>query len=231
MKQLTLDWPTYQNTLSETGFALLPSLLSSSECQEVANLFDEASLYRKAIVMQNHGYGSGEYKYFNYPLPPVVDALRHELFTNIASVANNWNEKLGISLRYPNELNEWLATCHTAGQTRPTPLILKYGAGDWNAMHQDMYGELYFPFQAVLFLNQPDQDYVGGEFVLLEQRPRMESKPIVLRPEQGQILIFTTKFRPVKGSRGYYRVTMRHGVSEVKHGTRVNLGLIFHDAA
>ena len=138
MKQLPLDWSTYQTTLSETGFALLPSRLSASECQELASMFDEAGLYRKAIVMQNHGYGSGEYKYFNYPLPPVVDAIRHELFANIASVANGWNEKLGIALRYPNDLDEWLATCHAAGQTRPTPLILKYGAGDWNALHQDM---------------------------------------------------------------------------------------------
>ena len=232
--QMTLekvDWPTYQTTLSETGFALLPSLLSADECQQLANLFDTPDLYRKSIVMQNHGYGSGEYKYFSYPLPPVVNELRHELFANVAPVANEWNEKLGLTLRYPDDLDTWLATCHKAGQNRPTPLILKYGAGDWNALHQDMYGDLYFPFQAVLFLNQPDQDYVGGEFILLEQRPRMQSKPIVLQPKQGQILIFTTKFRPVKGTRAYYRVTMRHGVSEVKSGTRVNLGLIFHDAA
>lgn len=227
----TLDWPTYQNILSKTGFALLPPLLSPTECHKLADLFDVPELYRKTIVMQRHGYGSGEYKYFSYPLPPVVDTLRHELFANVAPVANDWNEKLGMSLRYPADLDTWLATCHEAGQSRSTPLILKYGAGDWNALHQDMYGELYFPFQAVLFLNQPGQDYTGGEFVLLEQRPRMQSKATVLQPEQGQILLFTTKYRPAKGSRGYYRVAMRHGVSEVRSGTRVNLGLIFHDAA
>lgn len=225
------DWSVHQQTLSETGFALLPSLLSPTECHKLANLFDEPDRYRKTIVMQRHGYGSGEYKYFSYPLPPVVDALRHELFTNIAPIANDWNEKLGLSLRYPADLDTWLDTCHEAGQNRPTPLILKYGAGDWNALHQDMYGELYFPFQAVLFLNQPGQDYTGGEFVLLEQRPRMQSKATVLQPEQGQVLLFTTKYRPAKGSRGYYRVAMRHGVSEVRSGTRVNIGLIFHDAA
>lgn len=225
------NWQNHQNTLSENGFALLPSLLSPDECQQLASLFDAPDLYRKTVVMQRHGYGSGEYKYFNYPLPPVVDALRHELFANVAPVANGWNEKLGNALRYPVDLDTWLETCHVAGQKRPTPLLLKYGTGDWNALHQDIYGELYFPFQAVLFLNQPGRDYTGGEFVLLEQRPRMQSKAIVLQPEQGQILLFTTKYRPAKGKRGYYRVAMRHGVSEVRSGTRVNLGLIFHDAA
>ena len=225
-----LDWTSYQSTLSETSFALLPPLLSPDDCRQVAQLFDAPDLYRKTIVMQKHGYGSGEYKYFNYPLPPVVDALRHELFAQLAPVANDWNEKLGMAQRYPADLDTWLAACHKAGQNRPTPLILKYGAGDWNALHQDMYGELYFPFQAVLFLNQPGRDYAGGEFVLLEQRPRMQSKATVLVPEQGQVLLFTTKYRPAKGSRGYYRVVIRHGVSEVRSGTRVNLGLIFHDA-
>lgn len=225
------NWSIYQATLSETGYALLPPVLSPDDCRQLADLFDAPDLYRKAIVMQKHGYGSGEYKYFNYPLPPVVDTLRHDLFTKLAPVANDWNEQLGIAQRYPTDLDAWLATCHAAGQTRPTPLILRYGAGDWNALHQDMYGELHFPFQAVLFLNQPGTDYVGGEFVLLEQRPRMQSKATVLQPRQGQILLFTTKHRPVKGTRGHYRVTMRHGVSEVKSGQRMNLGLIFHDAA
>ncbi len=226
-----LNWPAHQRTLSETGFALLPPSLLPDECREVADLYDSPELYRKTIVMQRHGYGSGEYKYFNYPLPPVIDLLRHELFTQLSPVANDWNEKLGLAQRYPSNLDEWLATCHEAGQTRPTPLILKYGVGDWNALHQDMYGELYFPFQAVLFLNQPEQDYTGGEFIMLEQRPRMQSKATVLQPQQGQILLFTTKFRPAKSARGYYRVAMRHGVSEVRSGNRMNVGLIFHDAA
>ena len=226
-----LHWPTYQTTLSETGFALLPPVLSADECRKLAGLFDKPDPFRKTIVMQQHGYGSGEYKYFSYPLPPIVDALRHELFAQLVSVANDWNEKLGLAQRYPTDLDTWLATCHNAGQTRPTPLMLKYGAGDWNALHQDMYGELYFPFQAVLFLNQPGLDFSGGEFVLLEQRPRMQSRAIVLQPEQGQILVFTTRFRPANGTRGHYRIGLRHGVSEVKTGQRMTLGLIFHDAA
>jgi hypothetical protein len=150
------------SALLETGFALLPPLLSPDECRDLANLFDATDIYRETIVMQKHGYGSGEYKYFNYPLPPIVDTLRHELFLQLAPIANAWNERLGIDLRYPADLDSWLATCHEAGQTRPTPLILKYGEGDWNALHQDMYGELYFPFQAVLFLNHPGKDYTGG---------------------------------------------------------------------
>ncbi|GAB3955387.1 2OG-Fe(II) oxygenase [Spirosoma harenae] len=227
----TLDWPQYQANLSETGFTLLPSLLSKNECQDLANLFDASGLYRKTIVMQQHGYGSGEYNYFNYPLPPVIETLRHELFTQLAPVANEWNAKLSIPLRYPTDLGEWLEICHKAGQNRPTPLILKYGPGGWNALHQDIYGELYFPFQAVLFLSQPNVDYTGGEFVLVEQRPRMQSKATVLQPGQGQVVIFTTKYRPAKSTRGYYRAAMRHGVSEIRSGTRINLGLIFHDAA
>ena len=158
----TLNWAEHQQRLSETGFTLLPPLLSADECRELANLFDAPEHFRKTIVMQKHGYGRGEYKYFNYPLPPAVAALRHELFRQLVPVANDWNEKLGISQRYPDTLEEWLTTCHEAGQNRPTPLMLQYGAGDWNALHQDMYGELYFPFQAVLMLCQPGQDFIGG---------------------------------------------------------------------
>jgi hypothetical protein len=159
-----------------------------------------------------------------------MDALRHELFQSLAPVANDWNEKLCIAQRYPDTLDEWLGICHEAGQTRPTPLMLTYGPGDWNALHQDIYGELYFPFQAVIMLSQPGQDFTGGEFVLMEQRPRMQSRAIVLQPCQGQVVLFTTKFRPEKGTRGYYRIGLRHGVSEVKSGQRMTLGLIFHDA-
>ena len=220
-----------QPALSEKGYVLIPPVLSAHECRELITLFDAPDLFRKAIVMQKHGYGRGEYKYFNYPLPPVVEQFRHDLFAQLVPVANDWNEKLGIAQRYPDTLIAWLETCHKAGQTRPTPLMLKYQPGDWNALHQDMYGELYFPFQAVLFLNQPGRDFAGGEFVLMEQRPRMQSRAIVLQPEQGQVLVFTTKFRPEKGTRGYYRIGLRHGVSEVKIGQRLTLGLIFHDAA
>ncbi|MBD2703294.1 2OG-Fe(II) oxygenase [Spirosoma sp. BT702] len=218
-------------TLLENGFAVLSNQLTLDDCYQLSQLFDAPDLYRKTIIMQKHGYGSGEYKYFNYPLPPLVNTLRHELFTQLAPIADEWNEKLGLPLRYPTDLDQWLEICHKAGQNRPTPLILRYVAGDWNALHQDMYGELYFPFQAVVFLSQPDDDYIGGEFVMVEQRPRMQSKAIVLQPQQGQIVVFTTKYRPAKSTRGYYRAVMRHGVSEVRSGTRINLGLIFHDAA
>lgn len=227
---IPIDWATHQTALSETGFTLLPSLLSADECQVLASLFQVPQFFRKTIVMQKHGYGRGEYKYFAYPLPPTIDALRHELYRQLAPVANDWNEKLGLAQHYPDTLDEWLTTCHDAGQVRPTPLMLRYETGDWNALHQDMYGELYFPFQAVLFLNQPGVDFSGGEFVLMEQRPRMQSRAIVLQHAQGQILLFTTKFRPQKGTRGYYRVGLRHGVSEVRSGQRMTLGLIFHDA-
>lgn len=226
-----IDWPTHQATLADKGFALLPSIMSREACRELAALYDVPGLYRKTIVMQRHGYGSGEYRYFNYPLPPVVEQLRHDLYTKLAPVANDWNERLGIDDRYPADLGTWLNTCHVAGQTRPTPLMLRYGPGDWNALHQDLYGDLHFPFQALLFLSQPGVDYTGGEFVMLEQRPRMQSRATVLQPNQGQLLLFTTRYRPVEGTRGHYRVNMRHGVSEVQAGSRVNLGLIFHDAA
>lgn len=225
------DWSAYRQTLSDTGFVLLPPRLSADECAELAARFEAPDSYRKTVVMQQHGYGRGEYKYFSYPLPATVDALRHELFAQLVPVARDWNTKLGIDQPYPDDLDTWLQTCHRAGQRRPTPLILKYGPGDWNALHQDLYGELYFPFQAVLFLSQPGRDYTGGEFVMLEQRPRMQSKATVFLPEQGQIMVFTTQYRPVRGTRGYYRVAMRHGVSEVRDGQRLTLGLIFHDAA
>lgn len=228
---MNIDWPTHQATLAETGFTLLPFIMSPDACRELADLYDVPSLYRKTIVMQRHGYGSGEYKYFNYPLPPVVEQLRHDIYARLAPVANAWNDRLGIDQQYPADLGTWLATCHAAGQTRPTPLMLRYSSGDWNALHQDLYGDLHFPFQAVLFLSQPGVDYTGGEFVMLEQRPRMQSRATVLQPEQGQLLLFTNRYRPAKGTRGFYRVAMRHGVSEVRTGNRVNIGLIFQDAA
>ncbi|WP_018619412.1 2OG-Fe(II) oxygenase [Spirosoma luteum] len=230
MDTYTLNWTDHLQTLSERGFALLPPLLSADECRKLAFLFDLHEHFRKTIVMQKHGFGRGKYNYFNYPLPPTIDALRHELYRQLAPVANDWNGKLGITQRYPNTLDEWLAICHEAGQNRPTPLMLQYGTGDWNALHQDMYGELYFPFQAVLMLSEPGPEFLGGEFVLMEQRPRMQSRAIVLQPSQGQVVLFTTKFRPEKGTRGYYRIGLRHGVSEVKSGQRMTLGLIFHDA-
>jgi uncharacterized protein len=227
---IDIDWPAHQVALTENGFALLPPIVCSETCQELAALYNAPGLYRKTIVMQKHGYGSGEYKYFNYPLPPLIEALRHEFYSYLAPVANEWNKRLEIDYRYLTDLASWLQLCHESGQFRPTPLILRYGSGDWNALHQDMYGALHFPFQAVLFLNEPGFDYTGGEFVMLEQRPRMQSRATVLQPEQGQVLVFTTKIRPAKGARGYYRVAMRHGISVIRSGLRVNVGLIFHDA-
>ncbi|CCH52691.1 Protein of unknown function DUF2086 [Fibrisoma limi BUZ 3] len=228
--ELLIHWHQHRYELNETGFCLLPTLLLADECRALADGYDNPDRYRKTITMKRHNFGSGEYKYFDYPLPVLVDEMRHALFPPLARIANDWNEKLNIGQRYPDQLDEWLAVCHQAGQTHPTPLILNYRTGDWNALHQDIYGELFFPFQAVVFLTQPGRDYVGGEFVMLEQRPRMQSKAIVLQPEQGQVLIFTTRYRPAKGTRGYYRVGMRHGVSEIRQGTRLNLGIIFHDA-
>ncbi|RIV18006.1 prolyl 4-hydroxylase subunit alpha [Fibrisoma montanum] len=225
-----LNWDLHGHDLNENGFTCLPPLVSVEECRDLAQGYDDPDRYRKTVTMKQHNFGRGEYRYFSYPLPGLVDELRHALFPPLARIANDWHEKLNIVQRYPDHLDEWLAVCHQAGQTRPTPLILNYQTGDWNALHQDIYGELYFPFQAVLFLTQPGRDYAGGEFVMLEQRPRRQSKAIVLQPEQGQVLVFTTRHRPAKGTRGYYRVSMRHGVSEVRQGTRLNLGIIFHDA-
>ncbi|MEZ0541835.1 2OG-Fe(II) oxygenase [Fibrella arboris] len=228
---LPINWSAQLTELAEKGFTLLPTMLLPDACRSLADLYNVPGLYRNTIRMQRHGYGSGEYKYFTYPLPQVIDSLRHELYTKLAPVANGWNQRLGVEHRYPTELDAWLSICHAAGQLRPTPLILQYGKGDWNALHQDLYGALHFPFQAVLFLSEPGVDYTGGEFVMLEQRPRMQSKATVLQPNQGQVLLFTTQSRPAKGTRGYYRVTMRHGVSEVTSGSRTNVGLLFHDAA
>ena len=182
--------------------------------------------------MERHNFGLGEYKYFNYPLPGIVQELRENIYPNLAPIANNWMRVLNIDQNYPSSLEELMAQCHAQGQTRPTPLILKYEQAGYNALHQDLYGDLFFPMQAVLFLNEPDTDYEGGEFVLVgEQRPRAQSKAIVLKPGKGDLLMFTTNFRPVKGTKGYYRVNMRHGVSEITAGSRYTLGIIFHDAA
>lgn len=226
----SLDWSLHAESLQEKGYAVLPKILSEEECAQLAASYDDNTLYRSTINMKRYQFGSGEYKYFKYSLPDIITDLRQSIYPHLAMVANDWMFKLGIQQTFPNELDELLEKCHQAGQNRPTPLILKYHAGDWNALHQDLYGEVYFPFQIVFFLTQAQVDYTGGEFVMVENRPRMQSKPIVLQPNMGEAVIFTTNFRPVLGTKGYYRTTMRHGVSEVRNGERINLGIIFHDA-
>jgi hypothetical protein len=225
-----VNWTDVAESMHAKGYASILGILSAEECEALVNRYNDADGYRKTIVMENHGYGFGQYKYYSYPLPGVVQTLREVVYPNIAPIANKWMEVLNIDKQFPLTLTGLTELCHQHNQLRPTPLILKYGKGGYNALHQDLYGEVYFPMQLVICLNQPDKDYTGGEFVLVEQRPRMQSKAMVLNPDKGDILLFTTNFRPVQGSRGYYRVNMKHGVSEVAGGERHTLGIIFHDA-
>jgi uncharacterized protein len=226
-----LDWDTLSNQINNTGYALAHNVLKDTECDELTGLYNDGNLYRKTIVMERYRFGLGEYKYFSYPLPGIIGQLRQDIYPKLAPVANNWMKALNIQKHFPEALNGLLEECHAHNQTKPTSLILKYGEGGYNTLHQDLYGEIFFPIQVVLFLDEPGKDYDGGEFVLIEQRPRAQSKAIVLKPGKGDILLFTTNFRPVKGSKGYYRVNMKHGVSEVTRGCRHTLGIIFHDAA
>ena len=209
---------------------MLERLLTAKECREIAALYGDDSRFRSRIVMARHGFGQGEYKYFSYPLPPLVESVRTALYPHLAPIANAWNERMGIETRYPAEHREFLALCHEAGQARPTPLLLRYGAGDYNCLHQDLYGELAFPLQTAILLSEPGKDFTGGEFVLTEQRPRMQCRAEVVPLRQGDAVIFAVHHRPVKGTRGTYRVTMRHGVSRLRSGHRLTLGIIFHDA-
>jgi len=225
-----LDWHHHTTNLNEKGYAHLPKILPDEICDQLANNYEDSIAYRSTISMKRYQFGSGEYKYFKYPLPNVVNELRHALYPHLAKVANDWMQKLGLENRFPDHLARLLDKCHDEGQTRPTPLILKYGKGDWNALHQDLYGNIYFPFQIVFFLTQAHVDYTGGELIMVENRPRMQSKGIVLQANKGEAVVFTTNFRPVAGTKGYYRNTMRHGVSEIRSGKRINLGIIFHDA-
>jgi len=225
------DWAVVAESMHAKGYAIIPKVLPAKVCDELISQYPEDALYRKTIQMENHGYGMGQYKYYNYPLPAPVQQLREMVYPNIAPVANKWMEVLSLDKQFPGTLNELTTLCHQHNQNRPTPLILKYGEGGYNALHQDLYGEIFFPMQLVVCLNQPGKDFTGGEFVLIEQRPRMQSKAVVLNPEKGDMLLFTTNFRPVKGTKGYHRVNMRHGVSEITGGERHTLGIIFHDAA
>ncbi len=225
------DWPTLLAALDERGYAVLPGVLDPAECRDIAALYDDEAAFRSRIVMARHNFGRGEYKYLRYPLPPLVAALREALYPPLAPLANRWHERLGLEPRFPAALGMYLDRCHAAGQQRPTPLILKYQAGDYNCLHQDLYGELVFPVQATMLLSAPGQDFAGGEFLLVEQRPRMQSKGEVVPLKQGDAVIFAVNSRPVAGTRGFYRVTMRHGVSRLHSGHRFTLGIIFHDAA
>jgi len=226
-----LDWNAISNQLNEYGYALVEKVITGDECDQLAKGYDQTNLYRKTINMERYRFGQGEYKYFNYPLPLIIEEIRNHVYPHLAPVANNWMRVLNINKQFPEIHKELLDECHAHQQTRPTPLILRYDKGGYNTLHQDLYGDIYFPMQLVLFLDEPGKDYDGGEFVLIEQRPRAQSKAIVLKPGKGSMLIFTTNFRPVKGAKGYYRVNMKHGVSEVTSGRRHTLGIIFHDAS
>ncbi len=217
--------------IKSNGNAILKGVLSEEECQSLAGSYAEDDLFRSRVVMARHGFGRGEYKYFKYPLPEIVNRLRTELYPGLAAIANGWNEWLGMEARYPEEHAGFLARCHDACQTKPTPLLLQYREGDYNCLHQDIYGENVFPLQVAFLLSKPATDFTGGEFLLLEQRPRMQSRGEVVPLGQGDGVVFPVARRPVKGTKGFYRVNMRHGVSTVRSGRRNTLGIIFHDAA
>jgi hypothetical protein len=225
-----LDWTAILAELEQQGSALLPGLLDAGTCQEVAGLYGRDEGFRSRVVMGRHGFGRGEYKYFAYPLPLLVSGLRGALYPRLVETANRWNAQMGLATRYPADHEAFLARCHAAGQVRPTPLLLQYGPGDYNCLHQDLYGEHVFPLQVAVLLSEPGRDFTGGEFVLTEQRPRMQSRAEVAPLRQGDGLVFAVNQRPVQGTRGAYRVTMRHGVSQVRSGARHTLGVIFHDA-
>jgi uncharacterized protein len=225
-----LDWDALEHMLDEHGYATLPALLTPHECRDLIELYRDESKFRSRIDMARHRFGIGEYQYLTYPLPPLVQELREALYPHLASIAQRWEERLGSAVIYPEDLSSFLQQCHARGQTKPTPLLLWYEAGGYNCLHQDLYGEVAFPFQMVFVLNQRGVDYVGGESLLIEQRPRAQSLGRVITLEQGEGLIFPTHHRPVAGTRGWYRANVRHGVSPLTSGFRYSLGIIFHDA-
>jgi len=225
------DWARITAKLDEQGWAVLPGLLNPEGCGTVAALYDREDTFRSKVVMARHGFGRGEYRYFSYPLPATVQSLRTALYPHLAPIANGWHTRLDIETRFPDGYAEFIVRCHRSGQARPTPLLLRYGPGDYNCLHQDIYGAEVFPLQVAVLLSQPGADFTGGEFVLTEQRPRMQSRAMVVPLSQGDGLVFAVNSRPVKGTRGDYRVAMRHGVSRLHSGQRHTLGIIFHDAA
>ena len=226
-----VDWRQAAASLDDRGYATTAALLTSEQCRGLAALYEREEAFRSRVVMQRHGFGRGEYKYLRYPLPPIVEALRQAVYPQLAPIANRWRERLREDGQFPAALGAYLKECHKAGQERPTPLILKYETGDYNCLHQDLYGPLVFPLQLTVLLSAPEADFSGGEFLLVEQRPRAQSRGEVVPLLQGEAVIFPVHHRPVEGTRGPYRVTMRHGVSRLRSGQRYTLGIIFHDAA
>ncbi len=225
-----LDWEAISKELDDQGSAKLAGILSQQECESLASAYSSDDLFRSRIVMARHGFGRGEYKYFRYPLPDIIGELRSALYLKLVSAANQWNSALGTDVRYPEHHADFIQRCHAAGQKRPTPLLLQYGECDYNCLHQDLYGEHAFPLQVAFLLSEPGRDFTGGEFVLVEQRPRMQSRAEVIPLRQGDGVAFAVHHRPVKGTRGFYRVNLRHGVSRLRSGRRFTAGIIFHDA-
>jgi hypothetical protein len=226
----SLDWQRISQELDSQGSIVLERLIAVDQCQALAVMYPKDEFFRSRVVMGRHGFGRGEYKYFNYPLPNIIAELRAELYSRLVPVANRWNAAMGSEIRYPEKHAQFLERCHSAGQVRPTPLLLQYGEGDYNCLHQDLYGEHVFPIQVAILLSEPSRDFTGGEFVLTEQRPRMQSRPEVVPLCQGDAVAFAVHHRPVRGTRGFYRVNLRHGVSRLRAGRRHTLGIIFHDA-
>ncbi len=225
-----IDWTRVGEDLDGYGWAQVKELLTAGECAALASLYDNGAYFRSTVVMSRHGFGRGEYKYFAYPLPDIIAVLRRALYCRLAPIADRWNESMGIDVRYPPAHADFIRRCHKAGQTRPTPLLLQYGAGDYNCLHQDLYGEHVFPLQVVILLSEPGKDFTGGEFVLTEQRPRMQSRAEVVPLRRGDAAVFAVHHRPVRGACGTYRVNLRHGVSRLRSGRRHTAGIIFHDA-
>ena len=225
-----LDWERVWQDLDAQGGVMIGRLLSPDESQSLAALYPKDDIFRSRVVMARHGFGRGEYKYFRYPLPDLIAGLRTAIYPHLVPIANRWNEAMGIDVRYPEEHADFIERCRQAGQDRPTPLLLQYGADDYNCLHQDLYGEHVFPLQLTILLSRPDKDFSGGEFVMTEQRPRMQSRPLVVPLRQGDGVVFAVHNRPVQGTRGMYRVNLRHGVSRVRSGHRHTVGIIFHDA-
>jgi hypothetical protein len=225
-----IDWKRISTELDAEGSAVIENLLSTAECSALAALYPDEKRFRSRVVMSRHGFGRGEYKYFSYPLPDLIARLRAALYPPLAVIANRWNSAMGVDVRFPGQHAAFIRRCHAAGQSRPTPLLLQYGADDYNCLHQDLYGELVFPLQATILLSEPGRDFTGGEFVITEQRPRMQSRPVVIPLCQGDAVVFAVHHRPVQGTRGVYRVNLRHGVSRVRSGHRHTAGIVFHDA-
>ncbi|MCA1576331.1 MAG: 2OG-Fe(II) oxygenase [Acidobacteria bacterium] len=225
-----IDWQQFSQDLDAEGHAIIKHILSRDECQATSTLFQHAGLFRSHVIMERHRFGRGEYKYFKYPLPEIVGSLRTTIYPHLVPIANRWNEALSIDARYPTHHADYIERCHQAGQHKPTPLLLQYAIGDYNCLHQDLYGEHVFPLQLAILLSEPERDFTGGEFVLTEQRPRMQSRPLVVLLHQGDGVVFAVHHRPVQGTKSVYRVNLRHGVSRIRSGERHTVGIIFHDA-